>query len=65
MKTTLEAENNKGRIQIEIDDDGFDVGGWLTIRVGDIAAEIHINDLLPAIIGFDAKFNRERVVYEQ
>lgn len=59
METKLKGfKNNEEHKEIIFSDNGYGKVGWLSIRIGDEMADIHITDLMPAIIGFDAKFSR-------
>lgn len=59
MEIKLKAENDVGKTEIILSDDEFSVNGFISIQIGNEIAEIHINDILPAIVSFDTKFKRE------
>lgn len=55
---------NCDELILEISDEGFNSPGWLSLVIkgddGDYVhgIDVHIDELLPAIIGFDAKLGR-------
>lgn len=62
MKTTLigDEPQTEEQIVLEISDDEFDANGFLTLTIQDKSIELHIKDLLSALVGFDAKYSRSK-----
>lgn len=48
--------------ELILSDDHYDVVGFIDIRIGDQSAVIHVTDLMPAVVAFDAKYSRSREV---
>ena len=57
MKITLKEFDPNGRKEIYLDDDGFDVPGWITLSIdGGDEIELHITELKPAVMSFFNKY---------
>lgn len=54
MKITLKDVDNT----LELSDDQFDVPGWISFHIQEgQEIELHIKDILPALIAFDVKYS--------
>lgn len=47
-----------GKKQVLLTDEPFDVPGWIRIELDGEEVDVHIDQLMPAIIAFDAKISR-------
>lgn len=47
-------------LEVSINDERFDVQGWVNLRVGDTVVEIHIKDLFRACLPFLDSYERDR-----
>jgi hypothetical protein len=59
MRTILKCDDGQF---LSISDDNFDLPGWVTVKIDtgkdSLETDILIEDLMPALIGFDAKYSR-------
>jgi len=61
MKITLTEDDQK----LEITNDGFSVNGWVHLTLGSEDIDVHLNDLMPALIALDAAYNRQNNLEDQ
>lgn len=55
MKITLTDIDAK---KLEISDESFQVPGFVELNIGQETIDLHITDLMPAFIAFDAKYSK-------
>ena len=62
MKIILQEENEvNADVVVSLDDEGFDVPGWVTIRVGAQLQSVHIDELYHASIALYSKYRNQYV----
>jgi len=64
MKTTIKItapdNHDKETIEMTLSDEDYDVQGFIDIEVdGQEIGSVHIDDIMPALVGFDCKRSRE------
>lgn len=56
MRITI-LTKKEDRPEVVIDSNNYDISGWLSLQVDGVeVAELHINELYPAIVGFREEY---------
>lgn len=66
MKIILQEEDEHAEHkEVSIDDEGFNVPGWLTLKVGNQTEDVHIDELHHACIALYSKYRNQLDKEEQ
>lgn len=58
MKIVISTANEVSQ-EISLDDEPFDIAGWIGIYEGEIEiGEVHLNELYPAVLAFMERYNK-------
>lgn len=56
MKTIIGVfDESDNPIDLIISDEGFDLPGWISLKIGETVIETTVDDFMPALIAFEAK----------
>lgn len=61
MRTTIQIESDldEKKIDLTFSDEAYEAGGYLDMIIGEVGYTVHLDDLMPALIAFDAKRGRQ------